>query len=907
MRIGRGRLSALLASSSVAALLVGGGAPAAYAACNTSYNNETTTGCTNSGAITGIAINNSTITSTITNSGTISPNGIVLTNGSTITGFSGIIDTGTINGGISVDGTSKISATSDAIGIFGPTFTGGITNSGTLHSDVIGISIGNNSPFPTFLGGVTNSGTIEGFFSGIELTSVAQFGNTAGGGITNTGEIQAGTKAIFVRSVSTFFGGISNSGTISVGGFYPGLVVAGIAVEDVSAFVGGITNTGTISGYEGIYVTGAPGANVFDSGTIVGTSGTAVDMSLNSAGNTFTLGPGYAITGLVKGTGFDTFQLGGSGNAAFNLSLIGTQYTGFTTFNVVGDAVWTATGTYAQSEPWTVQSGTFLVDGDLSNASQTTVNGGTLGGYGTVGNSQINAYGTLAPGAQGSPSAGSSTLTISGNLAFQSGAFYLVQVNPTLATNANVSGTAALAGTVETVFSPGSYVVKSYDILHAAGGLGGTTFSGLTGPAPVNFTDSLSYTATDVYLNLIATLGSSITPLPPLNANQQSVVNALNAYFDRGGALPPNFVPIFALTGAPLANALTQLDGEAATGAERGAFELMTDFMGLMLDPFANGRGDAGGAPSSPVSGFAPDEQDAIALPFDITPELKPWKPNFDQRWTAWGSAYGGSNTANGDPVVGSTDVTASAYGFAAGMDYHFTPDTLFGFALGGGGTNWGLSQSLGSGRSDAFQAGVYGITKQGPAYLATALAFSGYSMSTDRVALGDQLDAKFNAQSYGARMETGYRIAALPAVGVTPYAAAQAQAFYTPSYSETDLTGGGFGLTYDTMTATDIRTELGARFDNLQIVNGMPVVLRARLAWAHDWVSNPSINAVFETLPGANFTVNGAPIAQNSALASAAAEWHLTANWTAMAKFDSEIAAGSQTYAGTGTLRYSW
>jgi outer membrane autotransporter protein len=336
----------------------------------------------------------------------------------------------------------------------------------------------------------------------------------------------------------------------------------------------------------------------------------------------------------------------------------------------------------------------------------------------------------------------------------------------------------------------------------------------------------------------------------------------------------------------------------------------MTDFMGLMLDPFTNGRGDAGagGAPSSVASGFAAEAEDDIALPFNITPELKSApKQNFDQRWTAWGSAYGGSNSANGDPAVGSTDVTASAYGFAAGMDYHFTPDTLFGFALGGGGTNWGLSQSLGSGRSDAFQAGVYGITRQGPAYLAAALAFSDYSMTTNRIALGDQLDAKFNAQSYGARMETGYRIAVLPAVGVTPYAAAQAQAFYTPSYSETDLTGGGFGFSYDTMTGTDIRSEIGARFDNLQIVNGLPLILRARLAWAHDWVSNPSINAVFETLPGANFTVNGAAIPQNSALASAAAEWHLTANWTAMAKFDSEIASGSQTYAGTGTLRYTW
>jgi hypothetical protein len=33
----------------------------------------------------------------------------------------------------------------------------------------------------------------------------------------------------------------------------------------------------------------------------------------------------------------------------------------------------------------------------------------------------------------------------------------------------------------------------------------------------------------------------------------------------------------------------------------------------------------------------------------------------------------------------------------------------------------------------------------------------------------------------------------------------------------------------------------------------------------------------------------------------------HLTANWTAVAKFDGEFASTSQTYAGTGALRYSW
>ena len=141
----------------------------------------------------------------------------------------------------------------------------------------------------------------------------------------------------------------------------------------------------------------------------------------------------------------------------------------------------------------------------------------------------------------------------------------------------------------------------------------------------------------------------------------------------------------------------------------------------------------------------------------------------------------------------------------------------------------------------------------------------------------------------------------------MTPYAAIQAQDFHTPSYSETDLTGGGFGLSYNAMTATDTRSELGARFDALTAWAAMPVQLRARLAWAHDWVSNPALGAAFEALPGTSFIVNGAPVPRNSALTSVGAEMHLTSRWTLLGKFDGEFASSSQIYAGSGTLRYTW
>ena len=274
-----------------------------------------------------------------------------------------------------------------------------------------------------------------------------------------------------------------------------------------------------------------------------------------------------------------------------------------------------------------------------------------------------------------------------------------------------------------------------------------------------------------------------------------------------------------------------------------------------------------------------------------------------------WGGAYGGSNRTSGDPaVVGSHDLAARAAGFAAGLDYHLTPNTVVGFALAGGGTNWSLAQGLGGGRSDAFQAGVYGATRAGQAYLAAAFSYTNHWMSTDRFAFaGDHLTASFNGQSFGARVESGYRFATLFG-GLTPYAAIQAQNFRTPSYSETDASGGGFALAYNARTGTDTRSELGARLDRILVFNPRAVLtLRARLAWAHDWVSDPTLGAVFQTLPGASFIVNGATPAKNSALASAGTELRLANGVSLLAKFDGEFAGHSSTYAGTGTVRYAW
>ncbi|MGA7806227.1 autotransporter outer membrane beta-barrel domain-containing protein, partial [Bradyrhizobium sp.] len=276
-------------------------------------------------------------------------------------------------------------------------------------------------------------------------------------------------------------------------------------------------------------------------------------------------------------------------------------------------------------------------------------------------------------------------------------------------------------------------------------------------------------------------------------------------------------------------------------------------------------------------------------------------------RWTAWGGAYGGGSSISGDPAAGSSNLTAHTYGIAGGMDYHVSPDTILGFALAGGGTNWGLSGGLGGGRSDAVQVGGYGITHAGAAYVAGAVSFANQWFSTSRTALGDQLTGRFQGESYGARLEGGYRFAVLPWLGLTPYAAVQAQEFSTAAFSETDVAGGGFGLNYASMQASDVRSELGVRLDHPTMLAGMPLVLRGRVAYAHDTVGNPALSAAFQTLPGASFIVDGAPIPKDSALTSVGAQLFITPQWSLLAKFDGEFAQGAQNYASSGTLRYVW
>ena len=227
------------------------------------------------------------------------------------------------------------------------TFTGTITNSGAITAYYDAIEI-DDVGHARFVGGITNSGKIvSADEDGIVIENVASAG-TFTGNIVNSATILAKDAGIYIDSVgvAAFLGGVTNTGVIS------SLDFDGLEIEGIPTISGAIKNTGTIIGDIGVYLSGTTTANLFDTGTITGTGGTAIEF-VNGT-DTLTVGSGFKINGDVLGGG-GIFQLGGSGSAGFNLGLIGTQYTGFSTFNVVGGG-WTVSGAAAPGtgENWTV-------------------------------------------------------------------------------------------------------------------------------------------------------------------------------------------------------------------------------------------------------------------------------------------------------------------------------------------------------------------------------------------------------------------------------------------------------------------------------------------------------------------------------------------------------------------------
>ncbi|MDF0516331.1 autotransporter domain-containing protein [Bradyrhizobium yuanmingense] len=826
-------------------------------------------------------------TSIVNNAGTFTNAGTVTTTAGTTNAAAGTFTTtGTVNGGLTNSGTANAAGTINGnVDHQGGTFTvtGALTVNGTLTTGAIS----------------------DLFVSGGDLT-VTTLINQASAMIHATW-IDAG-RTVNATTV-TNDGNLGITGTLNATNTISNAIGANIVVDPTGTINGSINAAG---GYTQLYGTingnvtlsgGLASMNTYG-GTVTGrVDMTAAGANVYSTSGGATYGSLAGVAGTQLNTGAFAFTVGGDNSTSvFAGSIIGTGSfvkTGSGSLILSGDSSG-YTGTT------TVDGGTLVVSGSMASSTLTTVNSnGYLTGNGAVGAALI-AGGYFSPGAPGGP--GTSMAVTS--LVMQPGAYFNVFVNPTTSTFANVAGNASLGGaTVSANFAAGSYVAKQYTILNAASITDAFSPTVTNIGLPSGFHTSLSYDATHAYLNLALNF---VPPSGSLDANQQSVGNAIINYFNSNGTIPMVF-------GSLTPAGLTQLSGEVGSAPQQATFNAMNQFMGVMTDPFIAGRGDpvgAGGAPNAYAdeslayaaknAGRNNSERDAYAAIYAKAPIA----PAFEQRWSVWAAGFGGAQQTDGSTAVGSNTTTSNLYGTAVGADYRISRDTLVGFALAGGGTNFTVANALGGGRSDLFQAGAFFRHIIGPAYITGALAYGWQEIVTDRtvtVAGVDRLRAEFNANAYSGRLEGGYRFVA-QGVGLTPYAAAQFTTFDLPAYAEQAIVGSNmFALAYGAKSVTDTRTEIGLRSDkSFAQVDGI-VTLRGRLAWAHNFNPDRVIGATFQTLPGASFVVNGAAMAADSALVTGSVEKKWLNGWSAAGTFEGEFSSVTRSYAGKGVVRYAW
>jgi autotransporter-associated beta strand protein len=769
-----------------------------------------------------------------------------------------------------------------------------ITNSGNSEITFAGNSNGGSAT-------ILNKQNSVIFLADSSSAANANITNESGSGIIFSGNASAGNATITNNQGSGIeFGNASTANTATITNNSGGSTLFFDSTTAGSALI--VTNAGgetqfldNSSGGNAQFITRGTGIVDFGGGTGPNGDGKITAGSIAGSG-TYYIGGGHT---LIVGSNNLSTEVSGV-IADFNPCGCGAPGAGSLVKVGNGNLILSGINTYTGST--TVNGGILSVNGSITSSSGVTVNtGGALGGNGQLPSVTING-GVLAPG----NSIG--TININGSLTLTAASTYLVEVSPTAADRTNVTGTATLAGTVSLLTQGAPNFSKVYTILSAAGGHNGT-FGPIASGNPLVIA-ALSYTSTDVLLSF----SPNLTPFAGTTVNQRSVAAGLQSGLT--GRDPGAFTGLFALSQSAIPSALTQLTGELGTGLAHASLLDMEQFLQLMLDPFVDGRG--GGA-TGPALGFSPDhraDNDALnqLLAFDRMATKAPKLDAYAPRWTVWGGAYGASGSMRGDAtVIGSHDISARNAGFAAGVDYLLTPDTIAGFALTGSGISYGLAAGLGSGNGDTIKGGAYLSQRFGNAFLSASLAVGRTDARTDRFAIAvgvvDHLTTNPSGTSIGGRLEAGYRAGWWFGAAFIPYAALQVQNFRTNAYSETDATGlNAFALNYNATNQSQMRSEVGSRFDFGAVMIGAATLSwRARVAWAHDYSSAPSIGSALQALPGSNFAVIGAQRARNAALLSIGPEMSFGKGWSLRAKFDGEFAGNSQVYGGAGTLRYTW
>ncbi len=511
----------------------------------------------------------------------------------------------------------------------------------------------------------------------------------------------------------------------------------------------------------------------------------------------------------------------------------------------IGTLVLTGTNTY--SGPTLVNQGRLAVNGSVTSAVSVQ-SGGIVGGSGTVGSLTARQGGTVAPG----NSIG--TLNVAGNVSFEPGSRYAVEVGPNgQSDRIQSSGSATIGGgevAVTLENSPNlltqsevrSLLGQQYNILSAQQGVSGQ-FDAVA-PNYLFLGTGLSYQPTGVTLS-VGRNGTSFASVAQ-TANERAVAAAADAL----AAGNPVYESLLGSgTAGEARQAFRQLSGQIHADI---ASALVND--SRYLREALNGRlRQAEGLASS--SAIKADEGGAWA-----------------QLLGAWDHASGDANA---------TGYQASTYGVLVGLDSAVADDWRLGVATGY--TRTSLHGGYGSkADSDNYHLAAYGDKQFGALALRGGAGYTWHRIDTKRsVNYGMQSDrdtAKYSARTEQLFAEAGYSVQG-EWLNLEPFVNLAYVNFENNGIAES---GGAAALRGDKQHTDATVSTLGLRADTeWQVSAGTTVALRSELGWQHQYGGLERGTGLRFNGGNAPFVVDSVPVSRDGMVLKAGAEVAVNENAT--------------------------
>ena len=639
--------------------------------------------------------------------------------------------------------------------------------------------------------------------------------------------------------------------------------------------------------------------NTYTGGTDVRQGGLSVskDANLGAAAGGLTLSGGV----LATTASFDT-------NRAVAITRTsGIDVASGTTFGLAGaitgsgDVTKTGAGMLTVSGDGSAYTGNALVQTGVLNLASTGKLGGTLTlangallqGAGQVGATTLQSGAILAPGNV------NGTLNVAGDLTFMPGSVYQVAADPASSASARVvvSGVANLAGSVVHVGPEGGFEsTRQYTIL-TAGSINGQ-FN--TVSSNYAFLDpALRYGAQDVTLQLgrKQVQGDPATPNRPITfadaartGNQRAVANALDS-LPSGNALHEYILTL--PEGAPAA-AFNSLSGEAHASV---ASSLMGSINVVRTLPLSHLRANlnAGMRPGAPTA-QAGGTLSASALP---SSNAQP----------AWAELVGNWQTQN------ATDNTAQVRqhtgGVFAGADHAVGNGWRVGGAVGYTDSKIRVDDLASKADVSGYSAAIYGGKSfdagAGKLNLLVGTSYTWHDVSTERYATvagaSQKLTADYGASTTQLFTELGYAMPLSDRTTLEPFAGVAWSDLRSRSFQET---GGSAALTGQRSSDKQTSSTLGVRAQTDFTLAGAEGRLRGTLGWRHAFGDVlPQSTMAFDG--GQAFTVAGAPIARNAAVAELGAEVAVSRNASLGLNYSGQYGGGNREHAGSLNVRWRY